>query len=132
MPKVLNLNPRSIYNKKKEFVTFVTEEDIDLICISESWEKENLRLDKVIKIENYSVISNVFQRRGQGGQPAIIANKEKFTVENLTQTAIEIPWGIEVVWAILTPKNVSNASKIQKIVVGSIYSKPDSRKNLSY
>ena len=128
MPKVLNLNPRSIYNKKKEFVTFVTEEDIDLICISESWEKENLRLDKVIKIENYSVISNVFQRRGQGGRPAIIANKEKFTVENLTQTAIEIPWGIEVVWAILTPKNVSNASKIQKIVVGSIYSKPASRK----
>ena len=35
---------------------------------------------------------------------------------------------VEAVWAVLTPKNVSNASKIQKIVVGSIYSKPDSRK----
>jgi hypothetical protein len=32
------------------------------------------------------------------------------------------------VWAVLTPKNVTNASKIQKIMVGSIYSKPDSRK----
>ena len=85
-------------------------------------------MDELIKIENYSVISNVFQRRGQGGRPAIIANEEKFTVENLTQTAIKIPWGVEVVWAILTPKNVSNSSKIQKIVVGSIYSKPDSRK----
>ena len=35
---------------------------------------------------------------------------------------------MEVVWAVLTPKNVSNESKIQKIVVGSVYSKPDSRK----
>ena len=49
-------------------------------------------------------------------------------MENLTQTTIEIPWGVEAVWAVLTPKNVSNASKIQKVVVGSIYSKPDSRK----
>ena len=31
LPKVLNLNPRSIYNKIDEFVTFVTEEDVDLI-----------------------------------------------------------------------------------------------------
>ena len=45
LPKVLNLNPRSIYNKKKEFVTFVKEEEVDLICLSESWEKEHLTLD---------------------------------------------------------------------------------------
>jgi hypothetical protein len=28
LPKVLNLNPRSIYNKKNEFVTFVEEEPL--------------------------------------------------------------------------------------------------------
>ena len=59
---------------------------------------------------------------------AIIANESKFVVENLTQTEIEIPWGIEVVWAVLTPKILTNDSKIKKIIVGSIYSKPDSRK----
>ena len=36
LPKVLNLNPRSIYNKVDEFVTFVTEGQVDLICMSES------------------------------------------------------------------------------------------------
>ena len=44
----------------------------------------------------------------------IIANEEKFFVENLTQTAIEIPWGVEVVWAILTfkkPENIDFSAK---------------------
>ena len=101
---------------------------MDLICMSESWEREELTLNEVIQIDDYKVISNVHQRKGTGGRPAIIANSRKFNVENLTQTSIEIPWGVEAVWAILTPKNVTNASKIQKIVVGSIYCKPDSRK----
>ena len=128
LPKVLNLNPRSIYNKKKEFVTFVKEEEVDLICLSESWEKEHLTLDKVIKMDDYEIISNVFQRKGKGGRPAIIVNKMKFYVENLTQTEVEIPWGVEAVWAVLTPKNATSASKVQKIIVCSMYSKPDSRK----
>ena len=117
LPKVLNLNPRRIYNKAGEFVTFVEEEQVDLICMSESWEREELTLDELIKIDDFSVISNVHQRKGKGGRPAIIANTKKFHVENLTQSTVSIPWGVEVVWAILTPKNVSNVSKIQKIVV---------------
>ena len=88
----------------------------------------SLGLNEVIQIDDYNVISNVQQRKGTGGRPAIIANSIKFNVEILTQTTIEIPWGVEAVWAILTPKNITNASKIQKIVVGSIYYKPDSRK----
>ena len=35
LPKVLNLNPRSFYNKAGEFVTFVEEEQVDLISMSE-------------------------------------------------------------------------------------------------
>ena len=91
LPSVLNLNPRSIYNKIEEFVTFVKEKEVDLVCMSESWERENLTLKEVIKIDDYSIISNVFQRKGKGGRPAIIANSKKFQVENLTQTTIEIP-----------------------------------------
>ena len=40
LPRVLNLNPQSIYNKLDEFETFVKEEDVYLICMSESWERE--------------------------------------------------------------------------------------------
>ena len=39
-----------------------------------------------------------------------------------------MPWGVEAVWALVTPKNVRNDSKIQKIVIGAIYSKPNSKK----
>ena len=128
LPAVLNLNPQSIYNKNNEFVTFVKEEEIDLVCISESWEREDLTLDKVIQIDDFKVISNVSQRQEKGGRPAIVVNEKKYVVENLTQSVISIPWGVEAVWAVLTPRNVNAASKIQKIVVGSIYCKPDSRK----
>ena len=40
LPVVLNLNPRSIYNKISQFHTFVLEHEIDLVCMSESWERE--------------------------------------------------------------------------------------------
>ena len=111
-----------------EFVTFVNEEQIDLVCMYESWEQENLTLENGISIEDFKVISNVSQRKGTGGRPAIVVNSKKYHVENITQSVVSIPWGVEVVWAVLTPKNVSNESKIQKIFVGSVYSKPDSRK----
>ena len=96
--------------------------------MSESWEREEYTLDKALEMTDYEVISNVHQRIGKGGRPAIIANKQLFDVENLTNTLINIPWGIEIVWAVLTPKNIDNTSSIQKIAVASIYSKPDSRK----
>ena len=96
--------------------------------MSESWEREEQTLDTVIDIDDFKVIYNVHQRTGKGGRPAIIANLKKFDIENLTNTTVEIPWGVEVVWATLTPKNVSNTSEVQKIVVASVYCKPDSRK----
>ena len=74
------------------------------------------------------VISNPSQRRGKGGRPALIVNKTKFQVHNLTQTDITIPWGVEIVWAVLTPLGVTSKSTITKIVIGSLYSKPNSKK----
>ena len=41
---------------------------------------------------------------------------------------IEIPWGVEATWAIISPKNIINDSKIKKIAVCSLYCKPKSRK----
>ena len=55
-------------------------------------------------------------------------NNKKFIVQDLTQNVIKVPWGVEVVCALLTPKNVQNDSLIQKIVVGALYMKPNSKK----
>ena len=41
--------------------TFIEHEDIDVAFISESWERDDLTLDKIIEIEDYEVISNVSQ-----------------------------------------------------------------------
>ena len=128
LPKIMNVNPRSAMNKLEELQTFIKEEAIDVAFISESHDRENMRLDENIKLEDHKVISNIYQREGKGGRPALIVNKKKYSVQNLTNTLIQIPWGVEVTWALLTPKNVSNDSIIQNIVLASIYSKPKSKK----
>ena len=74
LPTLCNMNPRSVYNKIDEFHTFVKEEEVDLLFMSESWERDYLTLDQIIKLEDHVVISNVSQRSGKGGRPAIIAN----------------------------------------------------------
>ena len=127
LPIIANINPRSVYNKVKEFHTFVEEENIDVVFMSESWEREELTLQDIITLQNHQIVSNVFQRKGRGGRPAIIANKNKFLVQNLTNTMINIKWGIEVVWCLLTPINATSKSKIQKIACASVYCKPNSR-----
>ena len=105
--------------------------ELDVIFISESWERENKTLEQIIELDDYTIVSNVFQRKGIGGRPAIIANNKKFQVQNITNTLVQIPWGVEAVWCILTPPNVTQDSKIKKIACCSFYSKPDSnRKSL--
>ena len=126
LPKILNLNPRSALNKIEEIKTFIQEEEIDIAFISESHDRENKKLDENMNLENHDVISNIYQRSTKvpGGRPAIIANKKKYQIQNLTNTVVNIPWGVEMTWALLTPKDVSNNSIVQHIVLGAIYVRP--------
>ena len=127
LPIICNINPRSIYNKVDELKTFVEQENVDVVFLSESWERENFLLNELIEMEDFKVISNFSQRKCVGGRPAIIANIRKFDVEDLTNTVIDVPWGVEAVWSIITPKNSSNASKVRKIACCALYSKPQSK-----
>ena len=128
LPKLCNINARSIYNKLNEFHEFIKEEEVDLIFLTESWERQDLTLDKVIKLEDHKVFSNFNQRSGKGGRPALIVNHRKYEVQDLTNHIIQIPWGVEAVWCLLTPKNSTHDSKIRKIACCSFYSKPASKK----
>ena len=102
----MNLNPRSAMNKLEQKL-FIEEEKIDLAFISESHDRENRKLEENMKLDNHTIISNIHQRstNEKGGGPALIVNDKKFTVENLTNTLVSIPWGVEVTWELLTPKN---------------------------
>ena len=128
LPIVMNVNPRSIYNKVNEFHNFVIEELVDIVAMSESWERIEQPLGSIIKLPNHTVISNPHQRRGIGGRPALIINNEKYNIKNLTQSFVEVPWGVEATWALVSPKQQTSNSKIKRIAVCSLYSKPDSRK----
>ena len=46
---------------------------------------------------------------------------------NLTNTVISVKFGLEAVWAVLTPKNVIQLGKVKKIACAAIYSKPGSK-----
>ena len=84
----MNINPRSAMNKLEELKMFIEEEEIDCAFISESHDRENKRLDENLKIDNFTVISNLYQRKEKGGRPALVINNSKFTVKNLTNTDI--------------------------------------------
>ena len=121
LPTVININPRSLNNKIEAFKTYMEEEEVDLAIISESHEQEDKLLVNNFQMENFQVISNVHQRRGKGGRPALVVNNAKYQVQNVTNTLINIPWGVEAVWAVLTPHKVTNDSDIQRIAVCSFY-----------
>ena len=67
LPILCNLNPRSIYNKTDEFHELVKEEDIDVVFLSESWEREYLPLDQIIQLEDHVVIFKCSPEEGYGG-----------------------------------------------------------------
>ena len=121
LPVIMNINPRSIYNKTEEFSQLIDQYSVDLICMSESWERDSLPLDKLLNLDNYRVITNVKQRDFKGGKPAIIANEEKYFVKPLCPEPVTVPVGVECVWALLTPKQVSLQSKAKYIAVAAIY-----------
>ena len=127
MPKIINCNPQSLYNKSSEFITLIEQKEIDVAFVSETWERKVFKLEDLLKnLANFSIISNYNQRNEKGGRPALLVNNDKFFVQNLTQDVVKIPWGCEVVWALITPKQ-SGSSKVKKIVCGAVYCKPGSK-----
>ena len=72
LPTVININPRSLNNKVESFKTYMNEEEIDLAFISESHEREGHPLVESLQMEDFEIISNVHQRRGKGGRPALV------------------------------------------------------------
>ena len=122
------MNPRSIYNKINEFKTLIEQEELEVVFLSESWEREELPLNEIFNDPSFEIVSNVYQRNNSGGRPAIVIKKDRYHILNATNTIVQIPWGVEAVWAVLTPHSVSQSSLVQKIVCCSVYSKPDSKK----
>ena len=57
----------------------------------------------------------------KGGKPALVIKEDKFYIKQLCPDVITVPVGVEAVWALVTPKNVTPTSKVKNIAVASIY-----------
>ena len=120
LPVVININPRSIYNKSEEFSLLLEQYSADLICMSESFERENRPLQELLQLEDYEIISMVKRRDFKGGNPAILVNKQKYWIKRICPNIISVPVGVEAIWVIISPKN-NNSKKLKNIAVCSLY-----------
>ena len=125
LPSCMNINPRSVYNKPEELTAMIQEEEVDCTFLSESWERPDFTLQQLLPdlVEDFEFITNPHARPSgrQGGRPAIIIRKDKYRIKNLTNTLVNIPWGVEATWASITPKNVTQDSLIKRIILCSFY-----------
>ena len=107
LPKVINCNPQSLYNKKDEFLTFLEINDIQLAHISESWDREKWPISDLLKDlerKNFTIIANVHQRKGRGGRPILIVKNDNF----------EILGGLKLFGAALPPKMLTMTQKFRR------------------
>jgi hypothetical protein len=79
------------------------------------------RLSDVIDIDGYQLVQNIVQRKKKGGKPAILVNRNKFHIKELSPDVVIVPVNIEAVCALLTQKNSFSSQRYKKIVVASLY-----------
>ena len=92
--------------------------------------KTIIKFDENIYSKSHYVISNINQRASKtpGWRPALIVKKNKYQIHSLTNTVINIPWELEMLWALLNPNSFSNGCVTKNIVLGAIYVRPSKPK----
>ena len=129
LPVVINLNPRSLYNKVDEFKLLIEQTNCGICFISESWDRDSEGLQDVIEMENYRFIKNVLQRSNSGGKPALFVSTKEYHITELCPNVITVPPNVEAVWALLTPKSGGCKSKISSFAVCSFYFTKETQKS---
>ena len=105
LPNVMNVNPRSCYGRSEYIKDAIMEYQIHLCCISESWNRENKPLSKVIEMENHKVYMSNQQRTQRGGKPAIIVDTSKYIFKQLCPGLFVVPQNIVATWILIRPRN---------------------------
>ena len=52
LPVILNVNPRSLFNKQENFKTYVKEKQVEIACVSESWETDEKRIHDIFNSDS--------------------------------------------------------------------------------
>ena len=123
---------RSIWGKIRSLAADIHEQEGEIIFLSEIWEKsENKKhkhkIEEMLEMSNIAYISTPRHGAKRGGGAAIAISTRRFAVTKLN---IFIPNPLEIVWALLRP--VEHTGQIRKIILCSIYSPPNSKKNKTW
>jgi hypothetical protein len=129
LPVFLVYNMRSIWAKQNNFAEDMQERAADISFLSEVWEKSENRkhqakIEEMLEMNNISYISTPRPGAKRGGGAGIAINPSRFSVSKLN---IAIPKPLEIVWALLRP--IESTGEIRKIILCSLYSPPNSKKN---
>ena len=93
--------------------------------MSETWDRSHqsrgLKLADAIHIEGFKWVQNVVQRNVKGGKPALLISENDYHIQELNPDPITVPLSVEIVWALLTPKKQLRNTRINRIIVASLY-----------
>lgn len=119
LPRVYLCNPRSLNNKFDEFSTMMTDLDVDIAGISESWFTSENPMEH-FQIQNYVLMTkNRAQRRGGG---VAIYARENLGLQKAD--CITVPDHLEVLWVKARPQRLPR--EISVLFYAIIYSPPNS------
>ena len=132
LPTVAAYNLRSLFPKVGNLTTDILERSIDVSFCTEIWEQEHnkehqLEIEKLAELSGLKYLSTPRKPNSRGvsyGGAALVVNMRNFNVEKIP---VNIPQNLEVVWALLKPKNKS--AKFKRIIICSFYSPPSKRRN---
>ena len=126
LPSFSAPNCRSIAPKLRNFAEDMKMRSITVALCSESWEQASNKkfqkeVERLLEVEGLKMVSNPRKYR-RGGGVCIVADLTKVDIQPLD---IPNPNNLEVVFAIVTPKN---GGIIKKIITFALYSPPRSKR----
>ena len=134
LPVIAVINCRSLQPKLRSLVEKFQNEDYSIAVLCEIWEKTGKKnsyfqskVEEMLELDGLKYLSCGSRPSGKrGGGVAILIDSRKLNIEKLQ---IHVPNNLEVLWAIVRPKEPHQGSQFKEYVVCSFYSPPSSRKN---
>ena len=140
VPLTMVANLRSAYNKDKNIKQTLHTLGLDLLIVSETWERPHRGLAELLASPHHTILSYCRGREPAatrlegkhagklypgkiGGGAAIIFNHGTFEA---IDTEVGVPAGVEAKWCVLAPRRLEEQVPVKRICVGSIYIAPRS------
>jgi hypothetical protein len=135
LPLTMVANLRSAYNKVKNMKRNLYTLGLDIMIVSETWERPRLDLNKLLDSPNYVALSYCRGRETPatrvdgrhagkmypgktGGGAAIIFNPDRFEASD---TDIGVPLGVKAKWCVFSPRRLDHQlQRVKRICVGAI------------